>query len=77
MQRRQYGPQVLTADPLAAEGLVEAARVAVLPCAVVALLALVVATLVPVRAQRLLVALAAVVGLSGVVAYGYYLLNSA
>lgn len=55
----------------------EAARVAVVPCAVVALVVLVAATLVPVRAKRPLVALAAVVGVFGFVAYGFYLLNSA
>lgn len=68
---------MLVLGPLAAEGLAEAARVAVVPCAVVALVVLVAATLVPVRAKRPLVALAAVVGVFGFVAYGFYLLNSA
>ena len=68
---------MLALGPLAAEGLVEAARVAVVPCAVVALVVLVAATVVPVRAKRPLVALAAVVGVFGFVAYGFYLLNSA
>lgn len=64
------------ADPLAAQGVVEAARVAVVPCMVVALLVLLVSAFVRSRAKRLLVALAAFLGLVGVVAYGYYLFNS-
>ena len=64
------------ADPLAAPGVVEAARVAVVPCMVVALLVLLVSAFVRSRAKRLLVALAAFLGLVGVVAYGYYLFNS-
>ena len=64
-------------DLLAAHGLVEAARVAVVPCTVVALLVLVVSTVAPVRAKRLLVALAAVIGVLSVLAFGFYTLNSA
>ena len=67
---------MLALDLLAAEGLVEAARVAVIPCALGALLVLVVSTVAPVRAKRLLVALAAVVGVLSVVAFGFYTLNS-
>ena len=63
-------------DPLAAQGVGEAARVAVVPCLVVALLVFLVSVFVPSPAKRLLVALAAVLGLVGVVAYGFYLFNS-
>ena len=66
----------VSADPLAAQGVVEAARVAIVPCIAVALLVLLLTAFVPDRAKRLLVALAALLGLVGVVAYGCYLFNS-
>ena len=66
----------VSADPLAAQGVVEAARVAVVPCIAVALLVLALTAFVPSRAKRLLVALAALLGLVGVVAYGCHLFNS-
>ena len=50
-----------------------AARVTVVPCIAVALLVLALTAFVPSRAKRLLVALAALLGLVGVVAYGFYL----
>ena len=62
--------------PLAAGGLAEAARVAVVPCTALAVLLLLVSTAVPVAARRLVVTLAGLIGVVGVVAYAVYLLNS-
>ena len=68
---------MLPVHPFAAGGLAEAARRSVVPCVVLAVLLLLLSLVVPVRARRVVVSLAALALVVGLTAYIVYLPNSA